>query len=80
MIVSELIERLLKLPQDKRVVIRGYEYGQTDINTIEEVSLYINYHGDDPTYGGAHEVVDRYDSVESGFEVVSAVKISWSQP
>jgi hypothetical protein len=53
MIISELIEKLKKLPPDMRIVIAGYESGFNDIQELK--SLVINLDKKDEWYYGAHE-------------------------
>jgi hypothetical protein len=42
MIVSELIDLLKKMPQDVKVVVRGYENGLDDIDDVGQCLLEMN--------------------------------------
>ena len=56
MTIAELIDELIKYPQDTRVVVRGYEGGVNDIDWVEETEIYLNYNT--PSYYGKHEEVE----------------------
>ena len=42
MIISELIAKLIELPQDMPVVVRGYEGGYDDVNDVKTLELELN--------------------------------------
>lgn len=58
MIVSQLIEKLRRLPQDARVVVTGYEGGCTEPNpeSPSVVLMHVNYR--ESGYTGEHEICD----------------------
>lgn len=53
MTVKELMEFLSKQPPNRRVVVNGYEGGLSDIRTIREASILLNFSTD--TFRGPHE-------------------------
>lgn len=55
--VKELIEKLKQYPQDRRVVVSGYEGGVDDIYRINEIPILINYHA--RWYYGKHEECEK---------------------
>ena len=57
--VKQLIGELQKLDPEKRVVVRGYEDGVDDVNTITEVHLKLDVN--DAWYFGRHNVDDTGD-------------------
>lgn len=70
MTIAELIKELEKYPQDTRVVVRGYEGGVNDVDTIEETEIYLNYRT--VRWCGKHEEVEyAYNSKD--YEKVPAV-------
>ena len=60
MTVKELIEELNKLPQDIRVVLKGYERGYEDVSGFSDKFLKLNVN--DEWYYGAHESVLENES------------------
>jgi hypothetical protein len=50
MTVKELMDELVKLPADRRVVVQGYEDGFDDVSIIEPISVEKN--PDDTWYYG----------------------------
>lgn len=53
MLVKELIAELQALPQDLRVVTRGYEGGYVDPEVVNQFELALNVHAE--SYMGPHE-------------------------
>lgn len=68
--VAELIEALKELPQDLRVVTRGYESGYCDIDGFDQLTLALGVN--DEWYYGPHEQVSDWDKHE-GHEHVAGV-------
>jgi hypothetical protein len=56
MTIAELIDELIKYPQDTRVVVSGYEGGVNDIDWVEGTEIYLNYNT--VRYYGKHEEVE----------------------
>lgn len=52
MTINELIEILRQFPPEMRVVVKGYEDGFDDIDTIKQVSLILN--ANEEWWYGAH--------------------------
>jgi muramoyltetrapeptide carboxypeptidase LdcA involved in peptidoglycan recycling len=52
MTVSELIATLQTMPQDAMVVVRGYEDGLDEANTVKECDILTDFH--DKWYYGKH--------------------------
>lgn len=79
--VTELIKELQALNPNYRVIIRGYEYGQTDIDTIKLVTISVNENGseiDDAPYGGLHEIWPDDDTEkDNSRKFETAVKIGF---
>lgn len=65
MTVGELISILRALPQDRRVVVEGYELGLSDLFpfTIREVRAILGGEGES-NYGGLHKWNDRSDAYQ----------------
>jgi hypothetical protein len=60
--VKELIEKLMPLPEDNPVVIRGYEGGVDDLKNVEEVKIKKNVNTS--WYYGPHDLcVKRADGL-----------------
>lgn len=55
MLVQELIDALELCNPDAVVVVRGYEFGVDDINSIQKTAVRLNVHSED-SYGGPHEL------------------------
>jgi len=55
MTVVELIEKLNQMPQDAMVVVRGYEDGVDEVDSIKECDVLTDYY--EESYYGAHEIV-----------------------
>ena len=58
MTVAKLIEKLKEMPKDAMVVIRGYEGGVDEADSIKECSILTDFYEED--YNGAHEIVSDY--------------------
>ena len=57
MTVAELIEQLLKLKPDARVIVNGYEAGYEDVKGVEYRDIRLNVN--DNWYEGPHEEPDE---------------------
>lgn len=53
MTVIELIEKLKKCPGNALVLVQGYEGGFSDIATLKETQVELNYYKED--WNGPHE-------------------------
>lgn len=60
MTVAELIEKLKEMPQDRRVVTRGYEGGFDDVDDLTLMNIMLNFHK--AWYYGPHEQSGRRSS------------------
>ena len=59
MTVAELIEKLKEMPRDAMVVIRGYEGGVDEADSIKECSVLTDFY--EESYYGAHEIISDYN-------------------
>jgi len=66
MTVRELVDALLKLPQDTRVLVNGYESGLQDPKPPRLTSVHYGAGGGD--YGGAHEECELDDPCKKFIE------------
>lgn len=60
MTVTELIEKLKKYPSDTLVLVQGYEGGFSDIATLKETQVELNYYKED--WNGPHEETSNSNS------------------
>ena len=54
MTVGELIKLLERQPQDRRIVVAGYEEGCRDVEEVRELPLVLNAYPADQDYMGPH--------------------------
>ena len=66
--VAQLIQELQKHDPAKMVVIRGYESGVDEVNTVEEIRLDLNVNSD--WWYGAHQKSDSGEcqAIHIGFK------------
>lgn len=57
MTIQELMDKLSKYDPSFHVYIKGYEGGVDDLESIEEVEVFLNVNED--WYYGSHEINDR---------------------
>ena len=57
MTVQELIDQLSQLDPNQLVLVDGYEGGFTDISSITDEKIVLNYYSD--WWEGPHEILER---------------------
>jgi hypothetical protein len=68
--VGDLVELLLRLPPETRVMVSGYEGGYDDANSNPEITkIALNVNG--PWYYGPHDSADN--SVVTNHKIVDAI-------
>ena len=63
MTVQELIDQLSQLDPNQLVLVCGYEGGFTDIKSITDEKIVLNYYGD--WWEGPHEALERTSEKEA---------------
>ena len=75
MTIAELIDELIKYPQDTRVVVRGYEGGVDDVGGVKEIEIYLKCNMSTWYYGTHEEVSSSNTCIDGKYEKVPAILI-----